>query len=181
MHILDIVENSIDAKATKVEIRIKENLAGDRLILTIADNGIGMDKEALKKAPDCSFTAKPGKRFGLGIPLLAQSAMESGGNFSINSEVNKGTDITAEFRLSHIDRKPIGDVGATMTALICGHPEIDYSLHYERNGFSYRLDTEKLKARLGDVPINTPRLLSLIKEDVNEAIGTFGNGRINSF
>jgi len=173
LHILDIVENSIDAGATKVEIRIREDLKGDTLTLRIDDNGRGMDDNILKKAPDCSFTGKAGKRFGFGIPLLAQAATECDGNLSINSGVQRGTSITAIFKLSHIDRKPLGDMGATMIALICGHPEMDYLLLYERDTFSYRLDTKELKARLEDVPINTPGLLRLIKEDINEAIGTF--------
>lgn len=172
LHILDIVENSMDAGATKVEIRIKEDKGADRLTLEVKDNGYGMDKDILKRASDCFFTAKPGKRFGFGIPFLMQAARECDGNFSINSAPNRGTSISASFKRSHIDIKPLGDMGSTMTVLICGHPEIDYLLLYEKNGFSYCLDTEKLKADLGGVPINTPGVLRLIKEDVNEALGT---------
>lgn len=172
LHILDIVENSIDAGATRVEIRIKEDMESDRLTLKIEDNGHGMDDNILKKASDPFFTAKQGKRFGFGIPFLAQAARECEGNFLINSEVHRGTSIVAEFKMSHIDIKPLGDMGATMTVLLCGHPEVDYLLLYEKDGFSYSLDTEKLKTDLDDVPINAPGLLKLIKEDINEAIGT---------
>jgi len=35
LHILDIVENSINAKATRVEILIEEDLVKDRLRITI--------------------------------------------------------------------------------------------------------------------------------------------------
>ena len=182
MHIADIAENSIDAGATRVEITLKEDSRADRLFLMIQDNGHGMDEEILKKVYDPFFTLKKkGKRFGLGIPLLAQAASQCDGNFSINSAVGRGTDIVAEFRLSHIDRQPLGDIGATMAALIGGHPEIDYKLHYEKDGISYSLDTEKLKAELDEVPINTPGLLKLIKEDINEAIGNLTRQSEKSF
>jgi anti-sigma regulatory factor (Ser/Thr protein kinase) len=172
LHILDIAENSIDSGATRVDIIIKEDLNSDRLTLRIDDNGNGMDEDMVKKASDPFFTSKRGKRCGLGIPLLAQAAKECNGDFSINSVVDRGTCIVAEFKITHIDRKPLGDIGTTMSALICGHPGIDYLFFYERDGFSYRLNTVELKANLDEVPINTPELLKCIKEDINEAIRT---------
>jgi len=172
LHILDIAENSIDAGAAKVEIEIIINKNADRLILNIRDNGRGMDEDTIKMARDPFFSTKTErkKKFGLGIPLLAQSAEECNGRFTINSELGKGTAIKAEFRLSHIDMKPIGDIGSTMTVLIGGHPDRDFSLSYEENGFSYKLETRELKNELGDVPINLPDVLKLIREDINSAI-----------
>lgn len=106
----------------------------------------------------------------LNIPFLAQTAEECNGRFSIDSALRKGTVITAEFQKSHIDMKPLGDIGSTMMVLIGGHPEIDFLLIYEKNGFSYRFYTEELKKELGDVPINLPDVLKLIKKDVNTAV-----------
>ena len=42
----ELVENSIDAGATNIEIKIKE--AGKKLV-SVSDNGKGMDKEELAK------------------------------------------------------------------------------------------------------------------------------------
>jgi anti-sigma regulatory factor (Ser/Thr protein kinase) len=172
LHILDIAENSIDAGAGRVEIKIIINESDDRLILKISDNGKGMDEETIRMVKDPFFTTKTvrRKRFGLGIPLLAQAAEECNGKFSIESEVGKGTVITAEFQHSHIDIKPLGDIGSTMTVLIGGHPEIYFLLSYEKDGFSYKLDTEELKKELNDVPINLPDVLKLIREDINSAL-----------
>lgn len=172
LHILDIAENSIDAGATKVEIEIIVRVADDRLILRIRDDGRGMDGDMIRMVKDPFFTTKTvrQKKFGLGIPLLAQAAEECNGRFSIESEVGKGTVITAEFQHSHIDMKPLGDIGSTMTVLIGGHPEIEFSLLYEKDGFSYRLDTEELKKDLNDVLINLPNILKLIREDINSAL-----------
>ncbi|MCL4536241.1 MAG: ATP-binding protein [Nitrospirae bacterium] len=172
LHMLDIAENSIDAGATRVEIEITISKSADRLVLKIRDNGKGMDEETIRKVKDPFFTTKTvrAKKFGLGIPLLAQAAEECNGRFLIDSEIGKGTVIAAEFQRSHIDMKPLGDIGSTMAVLISGHPEIDFLLSYERNGFSYRLDTDELKEELNDVPINLPDVLRLIKDDINSAL-----------
>lgn len=170
LHILDIAENSIDAGAGRIEIKITDYMSKDRFMLEIKDNGRGMGEDTMKKIRDPFFTTKTVRRFGLGIPLLMQSAEECGGRFSIVSEQGRGTVVSAEFRRSHIDRKPLGDVGSTMMVLVGGHPEIDFSLVYERDGFSYRFDTAELKRELDGVSINLPEVLKLIREDINEAL-----------
>jgi anti-sigma regulatory factor (Ser/Thr protein kinase) len=172
LHILDIAENSIDAGAKKVEIEIIVRTSDDRLMLRIRDDGKGMDEDMIRMVKDPFFTTKTvrQKKFGLGIPLLAQAAEECNGRFSIESEVGKGTVITAEFQHSHIDMKPLGDVGSTMAVLIGGHPEIDFLLSYEKDGFSYKFNAAELKRELNDVPINLPDVLKLIKDDINSAL-----------
>lgn len=170
LHMLDMAENAVDAGAKRVEIEILEDSRSDRLTLSIKDDGRGMEEDFLRRVSDPLFSGKKSKRFGLGIPLLAQAAAECDGNFSITSEPGKGTSILAAFRLSHIDRKPLGDVGATMAALIGGHPEMDFLLRLERDGSLYIFDTERLRGLLEGVPLSTPVLLKLIKDDINEAI-----------
>jgi hypothetical protein len=171
LHILDIAENSIDAGADRIEINIKDSVVSNTVILTITDNGGGMDAATLEKVTDPFFSTKTvrKKRFGLGIPLLSQACEESGGGMSIDSAPGKGTMITAGFRRSHIDRKPLGDMGATMMTLIGGHPEINFVLTVEHDKDSYRLDTEELRQELDGAPLNLPEVLRLVKDDVNEA------------
>jgi anti-sigma regulatory factor (Ser/Thr protein kinase) len=174
LHILDIAENSIAAGAERIEIKIIISLAPDRLTLEIKDNGKGMDEETMKMVKDPFFTTKSvsrrKKKFGLGIPLLAQTAEECGGRFFIESVRGKGTTVIAEFQKSHIDMKPLGDMGATMMTLIGGHPEIDFVFSYEKNGYSYWLDTTEIKKELDEVLLRTPHVLKLIKDAVNEAL-----------
>jgi hypothetical protein len=170
LHILDIAENSIEAGARAVEIRIEEDMENDKLTLVVKDDGKGMSEEVLLRVEDPFFTGKKGKRFGLGIPLLKQSALECGGGFEIRSRAGEGTTLRAIFVGSHIDRKPLGDLGATMATLIAGHPEIEYSISYEKGGAGYRFDTAALKAVLEGVPVNEPAVVRLIKSDINEGI-----------
>ncbi len=181
LHILDIAENSINAGATRIVIRIEEDLARDIYSLSVEDNGRGMDGEVLPRAEDPFFTSwedrKNGKRFGLGIPLLKQAALECGGEFRLDSEPGRGTTLLASFRHSHVDRKPLGDLGATMLSLMCGHPEIRYVLFYDvinsgetGGGFHCGFDSGALVEELGDTPVNLPEILLLVKDSINRAI-----------
>ncbi len=68
--IADLVDNSIAAKATLVDIRLEFDFRGE-IIMSMADNGIGMDREGLIFAmkygsPQRSDPASLG-RFGLGL------------------------------------------------------------------------------------------------------------------
>src|SRR5208283_4599554 len=98
-------------------------------------------------------TTKTVRRFGLGIPLLKQAAEECNGAFSLESSPGKGTLIAAAFQRSHIDRKPLGNIGATMVVLISGHPDIDFTLTYERDDFFYKFESSAVKKALDGVPI----------------------------
>ncbi|MBN1333927.1 MAG: ATP-binding protein, partial [Synergistales bacterium] len=46
-HILDIAENSLNARASEIRITLSEDTVSGWLILEIEDNGSGMDDETL--------------------------------------------------------------------------------------------------------------------------------------
>jgi signal transduction histidine kinase len=127
LHILDIVENAIRAKAKNVTITIVEDEVNDLLTLEIRDDGTGMDEEAQKRAIDPFFTTKKNKRVGLGLALLSQSASEAGGGLVLTSKKGEGTTVRATFNLSHIDRKPFGDIPKTLKCLEASHLDIAFS------------------------------------------------------
>jgi len=124
LHILDIVENALRAGAKNVVIRLAQCTREDRLVLEVADDGEGMNEETMKRSLDPFFTTKQGKRVGLGLPLLAQAAEEAGGKLEVQSAPGQGTKVIATFRLSHIDRKPLGDIEETLRCLKATHPEV---------------------------------------------------------
>ncbi|MEJ2183729.1 MAG: ATP-binding protein [Nitrospirota bacterium] len=167
LHVLDVAENSVDAGARNVVITIREERREDRLTLTVRDDGRGF--EAGLKTGDAYFTSKR-KRFGMGIPMLKQAARETGGSFSLQSEPGRGTVLSASFGLTHVDRKPLGDMGATLSALVAGHPETDFVLVYESDGYTYRFETARLREELPGLPLSVPKVLQYIHQDVNEGI-----------
>jgi len=168
LHILDIVENSIAASADKIEIRISEDKKKDLLSVEVIDNGVGMDKKTVKKVLDPFFTTKTVRRFGFGLSLLSEAAKAANGHFSIKSEKGDGTRIKAEFQYSHIDRKPLGDIGQTIITIVIGNPEIDLVYVYKKNSHTYSLDTRKIKAQLKETPINSPDGIRKIKENLKK-------------
>lgn len=174
LHILDIIQNSIDASAKNIEITIVDHKRDNILFIEIKDDGRGMDEEILKKVEDPFYTTKS-KRTGLGIPLLKQAALETEGNFTISSIPFKGTSIKATFRRDHIDRKPMGDMASTIVAAILLCPECHFKFSYKSVKLtgeeeSFIFDTEELKAELEDIPVNAPPVLKFIKEYLNEEL-----------
>jgi anti-sigma regulatory factor (Ser/Thr protein kinase) len=171
LHILDIAENSISAGACLVEIGVEEDTGNDRFKLEIRDNGKGMDEEMMRKVTDPFFTTKTVRGVGLGLPLLRQTAEECEGHFSITSEKGKGTTVTVSFRNSHIDRKPTGDIAATLMVLIAGNPQIEFVFEYRRDGYFYRFNTAEIKEDIGEIPINAPYVLRAIRQDIDRGLG----------
>ena len=144
LHILDVAENSVRAEAKLIEISIVEDVENDVLTLVIKDNGKGMVPETERRAANPFFTTKPGRRFGMGLALLAQAAREAEGSFEMSSTPGAGTRISATFRCSHPDRKPLGDISATLEALVTGNPGVDFLFEHRRGAEVTRFDTRKV-------------------------------------
>jgi len=134
LHVMDIMENSIRAGATRIEVDLRADRTRDRLVVRIRDDGAGMDARTRRRARDPFFTTRGGKRVGLGLALLAQAARESGGALRIRSAPGRGTVILAGFGLSHPDRKPLGDVEGTVAMLRAVHPGVDFACRIRCQG-----------------------------------------------
>lgn len=169
LHVLDIAENSVRAGATRIEILLTRDVKNDLLSVVLVDNGRGMDPETLAKVRDPFFTTK-GKKTGLGIPLLAQAAEQTGGTVSIESAPGRGTRVSITFTWSHVDRPAIGSMADTMLTLIAGHPDLDYVYEEREDGRVFRFDTREIKNDLEDVPINGPEALIAIRGMLKEQI-----------
>jgi hypothetical protein len=170
LHILDISQNSLRAGADLVEITLIEDVIKDRLSIRIKDNGCGMDASEIEKALDPFYTTKKVRRIGLGLPMLKQAALQTEGNFVIESEPGKGTLISAEFRHSHIDRQPVGDVSGAIVALILEKPEMDILFTYRRDSFEYVLDTREIRETLDTVPLNNMDVIGYIRNSIKEGM-----------
>ena len=174
LHILDIVENAITAKAKKIDVLIREELSEDRLVIEIIDDGIGMDEKVREKATDPFFTTRTSRKVGLGLSLMAQAAREAGGMFRIESELGKGTKVTATFQHSHIDRKPLGSMIETMTTLLLGNPELDISYSHQKEGKTYTLSNQALKERFKNQPLAGPEVIQWLRRHLKEGLAQIG-------
>lgn len=168
LNVLDVANNSIRAGADLIEIKIEIQRASDILRITIADNGCGMTKEQLQKVEDPFFTTRTTRKIGLGVPFFKMAALSTGGTFEIHSIVGQGTTVTAQFKLSHIDRMPLGDINSTVHTLITLNTEIDFLYTYVFDENQFTLDTREFRQILNDVPLNTPEVSAYIKEYLEE-------------
>ncbi len=172
LNILDIAKNSVKAKASLIEISVLET--EETLTLKIKDNGTGMTDEVLKTVSDPFYTTRTTRKVGMGIPLLKLEAELTGGNVSIISNHfseypdTHGTEISALFYKNHIDFTPLGDVIASITALIHGSPEIDYVFFHKTPDKEVSLDTRELRLVLEDVPLNSFEVLEWIESYLKE-------------
>ena len=174
LHILDLVENAIAARAKKIEISIQEEPREDRLVIEIKDDGMGMDPEVSQRATDPFFTTRSSRRVGLGLSLMAQAAQEAGGRLRIESELEKGTKVVATFRYHHIDRKPLGDMIETMTTLLLGNPELQISYIHHKDGESYVLNSQMLKERFKNQSLTHPQVIQWLRSHLREGLFQIG-------
>lgn len=182
MHILDLAQNSIAADASRIEIEVVARTAvfrdlsaaeipkhqADTLTISIADNGRGMPAELLASVGDPFTTTRTTRRVGLGIPMFSEAAKACDGYVSVESQPGNGTKVTAAFRLSHIDRAPLGDMASTLVALIAANPDTAFRYMQRVDGEEFVLDTDEIKARLDGVSINESAVLRWIADYVNE-------------
>lgn len=171
LHVLDIIENSVAAGATEIEIVVREDVSHNVLTILIADNGKGMDAEELKRALDPFYTTKTVRRVGLGLSMLAQSAKEAGGTCNVRSQPGSGTTVTAEFVYDHIDRKPLGNMAETLAACITGSGDkVDLRYRHSRNGEEFVFDTREFKKVLEDVSISHPDIVSFLRKEIGDGL-----------
>ena len=171
LHILDIVQNSVVAGASLIEIVIDENIAQDILTISIKDNGCSMSKELIAKVRDPFVTSRKTRKVGMGIPLFENAATSCAGKLHIESELGVGTTVTATFKHSHIDRAPIGDMAGTFSMLAGGNPDIDFSYIHKVNDNEFKIHTAELKQILGEeVPLSSIEVTLWIKDYINEGL-----------
>jgi DNA mismatch repair ATPase MutL len=170
LNILDIVQNSIRARANDIFIGITESLSDDLYQITILDNGTGIPEEIYKKVTDPFFTTRTKRKMGLGLPLLKYHSELTGGGLDISSTQGAGTEITARFSCSHIDRQPLGDITGVLIMLIASNPEINFSYCHKTDNGEYCFSTLETKKYLELDSLYGRELLSDIRAMINENI-----------
>lgn len=176
LHILDLVENSLEAGATQVEIEIREDLKQDLFCFRVRDNGRGMDEDTLQHAADAFYTKRCTRKFGFGLPLLKAACERCEGKLVLESKPWQGTIVTATFRYSHWDRAPLGDIATTIFLVLAGRPDVKLYYRHWVDGKSFEFSSEEVKRRLGPVPLNHVAVLDWLKGYLAENIGHLYGG-----
>jgi len=93
--ILNIVHNAVQAVDPETgEVRIAATRTGDRVEISVADNGCGIPKENLSKIFEPFFTTKPpGTGTGLGLSIVQELVAAQHGTVRVESEPGRGTTV----------------------------------------------------------------------------------------
>ena len=118
--ILNLCVNARDAMDEKGSLTIEARQAdedgarapgleeGAYIRISVSDTGCGMDAETLKRAVEPFYTTKaPGRGTGLGLSMVDGLAAQSGGAFSLSSEVGVGSCASLWLPVSNVKAAPI--------------------------------------------------------------------------
>ena len=158
LHILDLLENSLEAGATQVDLQIVEDSVRNTLTITVSDNGRGMDPATLARVGDPFFTTRITRHVGLGIPLLKAAAERCNGGLTVASRPGLGTCVVVSFDWDHIDRAPLGDMRSTLVGAILSRSECDLRYLHRVDQRVFEFDTREMRRLLGEVPLAHPQV-----------------------
>lgn len=176
LNVMDIAQNSISAGASLITIRVEEDRPADTLSISVEDNGKGMSPETVQKVIDPFYTTRTTRKVGLGVPFFKMAALMTGGDFSIQSQVGKGTRVRAVFGLTHIDRMPLGNMADTMCILMGCNEQINFSFTYQVGEAVFTVSTAQLQEILDGVPLNTPQVMDFIRGYIKENMDLLSGG-----
>lgn len=92
---LNLINNASDAVTEGCTITLKTRLEGDWVHITVADDGVGMDPEQVRKVFMPFFTTKEvGKGTGLGLSISQNIVEGFGGRMEVTSEPGVGSAFT---------------------------------------------------------------------------------------
>lgn len=161
--IADVTANSIEARAKRIEVEVRED--GERIRLVVRDNGKGISEEVLARVFDPFYTeaGKHDKRkIGMGLPFVKQTCDTCGGEIALTSELGVGTTLTCAFDAKNIDTPPMGDLAATILGLFNYPGDFELVFTHEKNAEAYEISRSELAEATGG--FESVEWLSLAKE-----------------
>jgi signal transduction histidine kinase len=96
--LINLIDNAIDASQSEAKVTVTAIKRRKEIVITIKDQGIGMDNETLKNLFRPFYTTK-NEGTGLGMPISKKVIEAHAGTLRISSKQGIGTE--AEIRLQH--------------------------------------------------------------------------------
>ena len=179
LHILDLVENALTAGADRIAVRVEESTAADRLSIWVRDNGRGMPEEKVRNLEDPFVTTRKTRRVGLGLSLLAAAAKRCGGDLAVTAQPGRGTSVRADFRRSHIDRAPMGDIAATIEIVLSAIPDVDFTYDDRVDEQQLTLNSRELNSELEGRALNDPTVIHHLTVAIRRSLENLTTGTTN--
>jgi two-component system, cell cycle sensor histidine kinase DivJ len=121
--VLNLVSNAIKFTERGGQVTVSAAVEGSRLVLRVADTGVGIAEDDLKRIGDPFFQA--GKTYrrrhegtGLGLSIVKGLVALHGGGITVQSKIDEGTTVTVALPLSFTPpiEQPSGNIATLIPA-----------------------------------------------------------------
>ena len=163
LYILDIVQNSLKARATDVIIKINEDLKRNILEIQVIDNGIGIEEENISKVTDPFYTTRDTRKVGLGLPFFKEVCENCNGSLKILSSKNQGTSIIAQMDHNHINRLPLGEMEETIYTLLINDENAEIEYIHTTDNKQFKINSKEINSILDGVSLKQYEIMKWIK------------------
>jgi cell cycle sensor histidine kinase DivJ len=126
--LLNLVSNAIKFTERGGTVTVSAGVEGSRLVVRVADNGVGISAEDLKRIGDPFFQA--GKTYqrrhegtGLGLSIVKSLVALHGGEMTVQSKVDEGTTVAVALPLAFTPpaEQPSSNIATLNPAVRAGH------------------------------------------------------------
>jgi signal transduction histidine kinase len=103
--LVNLVFNAIEAIPKRGTITMRTEVRRNRLLLTVADDGVGMTEEVKARCMEPFFTTKHEQNTGFGLGMVYGIVRRHEAEIDINSEPGRGTDVIISLPLERSVRE----------------------------------------------------------------------------
>ncbi len=167
---LELIQNSIQANASRIDITMSLDQSDHRSILIIKDNGKGMDEATLKRFSSPFYTSRTTRKVGLGVAFFQQAIQQAQGSWSVSSQPGEGTTLAGSWQSDHWDAPPLGNLGEMIILALQSRPDLHVHFSFSVNSRSYDFDSKDLESSIAPVPISELAILQWIEKEINTNI-----------
>ena len=120
--VINLIRNAAEALPSGGTITVSTYIAGNKAILKVADDGIGIPQANLGRVFEPFFTTKGAQGTGLGLASSYGIVLRHGGNISVESKEGRGTEFKLEFPVAEVslvaDREALTDFPWRLSILV---------------------------------------------------------------
>lgn len=115
----NLITNAIKFTETRGEIKIMASVANEEIVISVQDNGVGMESTVAEQLFENKFTSvgtDDEQGTGLGLMLSKDLIIINGGRIWVESELNKGS--TFYFTLPQMSQGDMKNMDININALL---------------------------------------------------------------
>jgi anti-sigma regulatory factor (Ser/Thr protein kinase) len=176
LFLLDIVQNSIQVQAKRIEASLRFSVKDDLIVFEVRDNGPGLSPERIRRVTDPFYTTRTTRKVGLGLAFLKAAAEMADGTFTMTSEPHVQTVVQATFRRSHIDTPPLGDLGQTLVAIISHQDVEEFGFTMEEEDRRFTVSRLEIKEAVAPLSLQEATVIRFVQDYIESNVHYFLSG-----